>query len=372
MKTIIDSELQRLRLSGNLRSIPNGNADPARVDFTGNDYLGIGTDAELQEHFLSGHRDLPLSSGASRLLATNQDAYASFEDFLEQQYGQGRRALLFNSGYHANTGIVSALATKGTTIVADKLVHASIIDGMKLSGAPFERFRHNDFAHARKLVEKATAGGNRVLLIAETVYSMDGDSPDLNAVKSIKDDFPEVTVYLDEDHAVGVMGERGLGLAADLPWVDVIIGTLGKALASSGAYAITAPHIHDYLVNKARSFIFSTALPPLIVSWSEFVMRHAILMDEARDRLRNLARILATELGSPVASHIQPFIVGDPHKAVALSRELALQGFNVLPIRVPTVPAGTDRLRISLNAKLSDLSVRGLAEAIKKLNAHEI
>lgn len=367
MKQTINSRLQALREGGNYRRIPApAPSATSNVDFTGNDYLGIGTDGELRAEFMNLYGNEALTSSASRLLARRQDAYASFENFLEELYGFGRKALIFNSGYHANTGIVSSLAGKGTVIVADRLVHASIIDGIRLSGAPFERFRHNDFNHARRLVQKAAEAGNKVLLIAETVYSMDGDSPDLDAIKGIKDDFREVTVFLDEAHAVGVTGPHGLGVCADKPWVDVMVGTLGKAYASCGAYAITSPEIREYLVNTARSFIFSTALPPLNVRWSEFVVRHSLNMDAERKHLTHLGSVLAAELGRESGSHIQPFIVGDPHRAVALSQAIAGEGFDVLPIRTPTVPPGTDRLRISLNATIGEDCVRALAKAIKK------
>ncbi len=178
MRETIENTLSQLRESSNLRVIPDS-APEGIIDLSGNDYLGINARPEFQHEFLDSEeiRKIPLGSVASRLLASDQNQYAMLEADIEKAYR--RPALLFNSGYHANTGIISALASKDTIIIADKLVHASIIDGIKLSGASFERFRHNDYEHASRLAHKAAASGKTVLLIVESVYSMDGDTADI-------------------------------------------------------------------------------------------------------------------------------------------------------------------------------------------------
>lgn len=323
----------------------------------------------------AANRRIPFTSSASRLLAARQQEYTLLEQLLATLYG--RPALLFNSGYHANTGIVPALASgNDTVILADKLVHASIIDGIRLSGAPFERFRHNDLRHLRRLLEKVHAGYDRVLVIVESVYSMDGDSADLDALTALKREFPGMMLYVDEAHAVGVEGPRGLGLAkgcADFDAVDLVVGTFGKALASSGAYCVCSSTVHDILVNSARSFIFSTALPPVTCAWTRFVIEHMLTMDEARAHLRSLGRRLSEGLRaiSPSAGihsgHIQPFVVGDARKVVHLSEQLRHSGVKVLPIRVPTVPPGTERLRISLSAGMSVEDIDRLVNAISSI-----
>ena len=369
MQTIIEQTLGDLAASGNLRLIPDDATTSGRIDFSSNDYLGIATRADLRQEFFSAHdpRDLLMSASASRLLARTQTAFDDFEKSLRDAYG--RSALIFNSGYHANTGLVSALATKDYTILADKLVHASIIDGIKLSGAPFERFRHNDMRHLALLAEKISSQGRKLLIIVESVYSMDGDRAPLREIAEIKRKHDGALLYVDEAHAVGVEGPGGLGLvmamgdqAAD---VDVIVGTLGKALGSTGAFAIMDDTLRSWAINRARSFIFSTALPPVTVEWSKFVFEKSLGMDSERSHLKALGNALGRTLRNGSNSHIQPYMLGNPHAAVEMSKALAADGFDVLPIRTPTVPPGTDRLRLSLSAALSIDDVEALGRAIK-------
>ncbi len=369
MQTIIEQTLGDLAASGNLRLIPDDATTSGRIDFSSNDYLGIATRADLRQEFFSAHdpRDLLMSASASRLLARTQTAFDDFEKSLRDAYG--RSALIFNSGYHANTGLVSALVTKDYTILADKLVHASIIDGIKLSGAPFERFRHNDMRHLALLAEKISSQGRKLLIIVESVYSMDGDRAPLREIAEIKRKHDGALLYVDEAHAVGVEGPGGLGLvmamgdqAAD---VDVIVGTLGKALGSTGAFAIMDDTFRSWAINRARSFIFSTALPPVTAQWSKFVFEKSLGMDSERSHLKALGNALGRTLRNGSNSHIQPYMLGNPHAAVEMSKALASDGFDVLPIRTPTVPPGTDRLRLSLSAALSIDDVEALGRAIK-------
>ena len=176
-----------------------------------------------------------------------------------------------------------------------------------------------------------------------------------------------VLLYVDEAHAVGVLGEQGLGLAAHNPGVDILVGTLGKALASAGAYAVMNDTLRRFMVNRCRSLIFSTALPPVQAAWTEFVMRRAVLMDDRRRRLADIAGRIGEALGKE-PSHIMPFIVGDAARTVELSRQLLRDGVKVLPIRTPTVPPGTERLRISLSAALTDAETDKAIAAFKGLD----
>lgn len=355
--------------SGNLRVIP-GDTAPGLVDLSSNDYLGLAGRDDLRDAFLDecGGRLPLMTSSASRLLAGSQSSYDRFESLLRDLYGAP--ALTFNSGYHANTGLVSSLADRSTLIVADRLVHASIIDGIKLSGAPFVRFRHNDYDHLEKILTDKCRGYSDILIIAESVYSMDGDRADIGRLVDIKRSTPGAILYIDEAHAVGVEGRRGLGMVEDAGLVgdvDVIVGTLGKALASVGAYAVVSPLIRRFVVNKARSLIFSTALPPANMLWSTFIMERVPSMTAERERLRSLGRRLAAILHLDRSSHIAPLVVGNPRDAVALSARLADEGFKVLPIRVPTVPPGTDRLRFSLSAALDPRDLDRLEETLERL-----
>ncbi len=365
----IEKTLEELSASGNLRVIP-GDTAPGLVDLSSNDYLGLAGRDDLRDAFLDecGGRLPLMTSSASRLLAGSQSSYDRFESLLRDLYGAP--ALTFNSGYHANTGLVSSLADRLTLIVADRLVHASIIDGIKLSGAPFVRFRHNDYDHLEKILTDKGRGYSDILIIAESVYSMDGDRADIGRLVDIKRSTPGAILYIDEAHAVGVEGRRGLGMVEDAGLVgdvDVIVGTLGKALASVGAYAVVSPLIRRFVVNKARSLIFSTALPPANMLWSTFIMERVPSMTAERGRLRSLGRRLAAILHLDRSSHIAPLVVGNPRDAVALSARLADEGFKVLPIRVPTVPPGTDRLRFSLSAALDPRDLDRLEETLERL-----
>lgn len=365
--------VESLREEGNLRVIPRVDAESSLIDLSSNDYLGLAAREDLRREFYDTVRagELSLTSSASRLLAAGQSVYTELEDTLAKLYG--RPTLLFNSGYHANTGIVAALGqAPRTLIVADRLVHASIIDGITLSRAPFTRFRHNDMEHLERILAKERDNYDRFLVITESVFSMDGDSADLGALIDLRRHYEGVMLYVDEAHALGASGRGGLGLTMELPRheeVDVIIGTFGKACASVGAFAAVRPAVREYLVNTSRSLIFSTALPPLNVAWTTFIISRLGQMEPERRHLRELGkhlRDILVPLGAPeelTPSHIQPLIVGDPHRAVALSGALLERGFKALPIRVPTVPRGTDRLRLSLSAALThdDLDRFGIA-----------
>ena len=369
--------LEELQKSGNLRHIPQG-FDPAEVvDMTSNDYLGLAHRTDLQELFLAdeANRRMAMTAVASRLLASNQDTYLKLEDKLENLYS--KPALLFNSGYHANTGLISALASEpGTLIVADKLVHASMIDGITLSKAPFTRFVHNDFNRLEKIIAKEHDRHERIIVAVESVYSMDGDSTDIDALTQLKERYPKVMLYVDEAHAFGVSGERGLGMCHShekFELIDVVVGTFGKAAASAGAFCVTNRTLKEYAVNKSRSLIFSTALPPMNCAWTELMIDTMLKMDNERAHLKKISALLHEHLTASgirtgsAASHIQPVITGDANMAVALSGRLEEQGFKVLPIRTPTVPPGTERLRISLNATLTEESINRFANTIRSV-----
>lgn len=376
MKTI-ERTLQQLGDSGNLRAIPHDTAAAGEdvLDLTSNDYLGIAEDVELRRRFLEDTdvENFMLTASASRLLATHQRWFDELEALLTELYGNP--ALLFNSGYHANTGMIAALGDKNTLILADRLVHASIIDGMRLSGARFMRYAHNDYGHLETLMRKFGGEYARVLIVSESVFSMDGDRSDIAALVACKHLHPNALLYIDEAHAVGVCGPRGLGLAVPyLADVDIHVGTLGKALASQGAYAILSETLREYMVNTARSLIFSTALPPLSARWSAYVIRRSVDMEDSRRRLATICRDVAAAVNASgltthevTPSHIIPIIIGDAARAVGLSKALRQRGVLCLPIRVPTVPPGTERLRLSLNAAITDRDIQHISEAFAEV-----
>ncbi len=299
-----------------------------RLNLSSNDYLGCGSDPELLRAFRAGPTgiaDAPfaeagLAASASRLLSGEHPAYADLERALADAYGPGRAALVLNSGYHANIGILPALAERGDLICSDRLNHASLVDGLRLGHADWVRYRHNDLAHLRELLAARRAGVRRVFIVTESIFSMDGDCADLPGLVALKRAF-DAQLYVDEAHAVGVRGPRGLGLCAEagvLADADILVGTFGKALASTGAFAITAPVIRDALVNTMRSLIFTTALPPLVLRWTHHVFAHALAADDRRARLARLtadfrAGLAARGLPAGGASHIVPFLVGADH-----------------------------------------------------------
>lgn len=371
-RDIFEYMLAGLAAENRLRDIPDECPEGA-LNLTTNDYLGLASvHSEWMPEFMDLYGDAAFSSVASRLLASDQKHYLNLENYLSEAYGKD--VLLFNSGYHANAGCVSALANAGVTFLSDKLSHASIIDGIRLGKSRFERWKHNDTQHLSKILEKETASGNRCVIVLESVYSMDGDISPLQQVVDLKKKFPGTLIYLDEAHALGVFGERGLGVAEReglIEEIDIIIGTFGKAVASAGAFIATSPLLKSFFINFARSFIFSTALPPVNVAWTLFTMRKIETMVEERYHLVRLSEkfrhgleaILGKDTGS--RSQIVPLLTGSAEKAVKLAAELKKLNIYALPIRRPTVPPGGERIRFSLNASLSDDDIEFILNGIR-------
>lgn len=368
--------LNNLKSEKNFRKIPEDVSGLNLLDFSTNDYLGFAARKDFRAEFLTllNNRSLPsFSSSSSRLLASAQENYYSLENLLSKLYG--REVLLFNSGYHANVGILQALGTiPNLLIVADKLVHASIIDGIILSKAPFKRFPHNDYETLERILNKEKGKYQRIVVVTESIFSMDGDTADLGKLLELKRLYPEILLYIDEAHAIGTVGPQGLGLTmkSNSPEsYDIIVGTFGKAFASYGAYAAVSELIKNYLVNKSRSFIFSTSLPPFQVKWTEFILKKVLEADKERIHLKRLNRELSellyrfTGFLSESPSHIQPLIVGSSEKALTLSSKLREHGIKCMAIRRPTVLTGTERLRFSINAGMTSENIKKLADILE-------
>lgn len=358
---------------GRLREIPRHQAGSELINLTLNDYMGLGARSEeFMEEFRKRFPHVSMTSSASRLLATDQDVYAELERYLANAYG--KPALLFNSGYHANTGTVSALNIAGTLWLTDRLIHASVIDGIRLAGAECRRWAHNDVAKLRKLVERCHGDYERLIVVCESVYSMDGDMAPLEELVALKREYPKMMLYVDEAHGLGCFGPHGLGVCEEkgiIDDIDILVGTLGKACASSGAYVVTTPLLHDFLVNNSRSFIFSTALPPACAAWSLLMLEHLSDMASEREHLAELSDMLRegleeiTGTPNPSRSAIVPLMIGDASMAVEVSRRLEQEGVLALPIRRPTVPEGGERIRFSLHAGLSFGDVAKILNSIK-------
>lgn len=356
----IQSELDALREKDQFRVLRDIKKDNL-LNLSSNDYLGLSAMPELREEFYKNLQNCPtdetyaLSSSSSRLLTGNHPGYLELEQTLSRMYND-RAALVFNSGYHANIGMLPALTTKKDLILCDKLNHASIIDGIRLADATFKRYPHLDYKALEKLLDKNSAQYDNIFIITESIFSMDGDAADLRKLVELKHKY-EATLIVDEAHSVGVFGDTGCGLAEEqgvLNEVDIIVGTFGKAFCSAGAYAIMDEAIRDYLINKMRSFIFTTALPPVVVNWSRFILNKTVGMKKRRKHLFKISAKLRNALNSIGDSQIIPFIVGENAAAVALSEKLRDAGLLVFAIRPPTVPTGTARLRFSLNAALTE------------------
>jgi len=304
------------------------------------------------------------------LLTGNFEAHEKLEFVLEKLYGKS--VLTFNSGYHANVGIFPAIADKQTLILADKLVHASLIDGIRLSAAANIRYRHNDYEQLEHLLETHSPDFERIIIVTESIFSMDGDEADLSRLIALKRRYKNVMLYVDEAHAVGVRGNNGLGCAEEnncIADVDFIVGTFGKALASVGAYVVCNEVFRDYFINTVRPFIFSTALPPINILWTIFILERLADFGERRTMLKlrseQLRNALQNKGKSDIStSQIVPFIVGESTDAVRLSEELQKKGFYVLPVRPPTVPKGTARLRFSLTSSINEADIKQLVETI--------
>jgi 8-amino-7-oxononanoate synthase len=287
-------------------------------------------------------------------------------------------ACVFNSGYHANIGIISALADTHDLVLSDKLNHASIIDGLKLSGARFMRYRHCDYDHLALLLKKHYSQYRRIFLLTESVFSMDGDIADLSRLIELKQQYNAILI-VDEAHAVGVFGKYGGGICETekvIPEVDIIVGTFGKALASVGAFAVMRSVLKKFLVNKMRSLIFTTALPPIVLNWNRFVLRKVIGMEQERHHVQTLSARLRQDLeGQGLttggSSQIIPVVLGENKIAIKTAEKLQRQGFLVFAIRPPTVPPKTARLRLSLSAAMSWQQLRILPVIIGDV-MHEI
>ncbi len=381
----IASDLERLETRGRQRQLRTVSPHPAHriqvdnrsyLNLASNDYLGFGSNLALHQEFaeaLAGEQLLErvsFTASASRLLGGEHPALAALETLLAESYGANRRALVFNSGYHANIGILPALTGRDDWILSDRLVHASLIDGIRLSRAQWSRYRHNDMDHLRELLVKRSKNARRIFIVTESLFSMDGDAANLATLVDLKRQYGAI-LYVDEAHAVGVRGAQGLGLAEELKLdneVDILVGTFGKALASAGAFAIVAPTVREYLINTVRSLIFTTALPPVTVWWTVFVLRRALDASDRRAQLRDSVHIFREALGAAgPGSHIVPLVVGEDHAAVLLSQRLRERGYWVPPIRPPTVPEGTARLRFSLGAMMNSRELVELATDTLKL-----
>jgi 8-amino-7-oxononanoate synthase len=344
------------------------------INFSSNDYLGFASHPRLRDAAITALNKFGVGAGASRLISGTQSPHVQLEAALANWKGT-EAALTFSSGYAAALGTIPALVTKGDIIVLDKLCHASLLDGAKLSGAIVRVFPHNHLGKLESHLQWAEREypGKRVLVMTESVFSMDGDRAPLREMVELKRHFGAL-LLLDEAHAVGVLGPHGRGLAAaeqSSHDVDVQMGTLSKALGVSGGYICGSRSLVNWLINRARSFIYSTAPSPAIAA-AALAAVDFISSPDGETRRKQLWRnidILREALSIEPASAILPWIIGDEKAAIGAASTLRDEGFFVPAIRYPTVAKGSARLRITVTAAHSEEQIHALCAAIARLRS---
>lgn len=369
--------LDALMRRGRLRSLDA----PAGIDFTSNDYLGLAQSRELADAVVAAiERGVPIGAGGSRLLRGNHPEHEALEAEAAQFFG-AETALFFGGGFIANTALMATLPSRGDLIVYDELIHASVHDGMRLSKADSTAARHNDPQSVEDVIKtwRASGGEGQPWIVVESLYSMDGDRAPIDDLAQIAERH-DAMLIVDEAHATGVFGPEGRGLAAHLEGgANVItLHTCGKALGVMGALVLAPKTIRDFLINRARAFIYATAPSPLVAAAVRAALQICREEPERREKLHRLIAFAERELKSktqyaPSGSQIQPIIVGADASAVALASAMKSRGYDIRAIRPPTVPEGTARLRLTLTlntdeAVLSRL-IGDLAAAVAEVAA---
>lgn len=348
------------------------------LNFSSNDYLGLAADPILREAAKAAIDQFGVGAGAPRLISGTQSPHVALESALAK-WKRTPAAISFSSGYAAAIGALPALAAKEDLLILDKHCHAALIDGARLSGATLRVFPHNHLGKLESLLESARREfpEARIVLATEAVFSMDGDRAPLRELVELKKRF-NALLLLDEAHAAGVLGSHGRGLAAELGLeeeIDIQMGTLGNSLGVSGGYICGSRSLIDWLINRARSFVFSTAPPPALAAAATAAIEFLLSADgEARRKtlwrrivqLRKLLPEQEERFGKPGAAII-PWMVGDEQRALDLARTLRQEGFFVPAIRYPTVARSTARLRIAVSAAHSPLQIASLGDAIGRL-----
>jgi 8-amino-7-oxononanoate synthase len=356
-----ESFLQKRDLDGLLRTLT---PTPKNIhDFSSNDYLGLSKNQDLINHAIHFIKENGMGSTGSRLLSGDHAIFHTLESTVAQ-WKNTESALLFNSGYQANIGTLQALLSPSDIVFMDKLCHASLIDGVRMSGATLHRYKHNDMHHLKTLLEKYRSPEKphkNTWIVTEYLFSMDGDFAPINVLSMLKKTY-NTKLYIDESHATGIH-------AIDLSDADIIMGTFGKALGSSGAYIATSALIKNYLIQTARSLIYSTAQPPLIAAWNisaiDYVQKHPNLANDVLEKSAFFREKLKKAHHRPLGtSQIVPIVIGETHTTNALSQKLKDQGYWVPAVRPPTVPKNAARLRFSITANHSIALLEEIAHAL--------
>lgn len=328
------------------------------LNLSSNDYLGISSKLSWQEEFLNtlDKKQFLMGATSSRLLTGN----TSCKEKLEKEIGDayGKNCLIFNSGYHTNLGVLPTITTKDDLVLVDKLIHASIIDGLRLSSCKWIRYRHNDYNHLEKLLQQNKSLHKNIYVVTESLFSMDGDFADLDSLIQLKEKY-HFKIYLDEAHSIGVYGQKGLGYAEEkgvIHQIDYLVGTLSKALASEGGFIVTDQNTREYLINRCRSFIYTTASSPINTYWALFVFKKMLEMNNERAYLQKLAndfRAKIEDLHILGNSQIIPLVFDTNKQCLSLVEDMRNSGFWVSAIRYPSVAINEPRIRFSLTTSMT-------------------
>ena len=348
-------------------------APASAINFCSNDYLGLAKHPEVVRAFTRAAETHGVGSGASHLVTGHGPEHEALEEALAAFTGR-ERALVYSTGYMANMGVIGALADQNASIVADKLNHASLIDGCRLSAAELRRYRHADSAHAAELLAALDPDRKTHLLVTDGVFSMDGDLAPLPELASAAAD-AKAWFIVDDAHGLGVIGRTGRGscehFGLGVGQVPVLIGTFGKSFGTFGAFVAGDADLIEFLIQKSRTYIYTTALPPAVAAATRAALAVSEKETWRREKLMAHARRVhaALELPGEAASPIIPVILGEETRALAASRALEERGFLVSAIRPPTVPAGTARLRVTLSAAHEESQVSALIDALLEARA---
>ncbi|MGY6274717.1 8-amino-7-oxononanoate synthase [Methylomonas sp. MgM2] len=342
------------------------------VNFCSNDYLGLANHPEVVATFQRAADRYGVGSGSAHLICGHSSAHHALEEELAEFTGR-ERALLFSTGYMANLGVISALVGRTDRVLEDRLNHASLLDGGLLSRAQFKRFGHGDMHHLQGLLAEFVG---RALIASDGVFSMDGDLADLPRISALAKQY-QAGLMIDDAHGFGVLGANGGGIVEHYGLshddVPILIGTLGKAFGTFGAFVVGSEELIEFLLQKARTYVFTTALPPAVAEATRVSLRLLQSQSWRRDKLKCLVqrfRSGAAQLGLQLAESstaIQPILLGDSQKALSVSLALLERGFWVSAIRPPTVPAGTARLRVTLSAGHEFDQVDALLDALDRV-----
>lgn len=383
-----DDEIEYLKKIDNYRQIYNIKKKSGKYIFidnnillnlSSNDYLGLSTNKQLLKEFINSKLEddeFLFSSASSRLLTGSSSVYNLLEKNLAKLFKK-EKALIFNTGYQCNLGVLSSIVRKNDIIFSDKLNHASIIDGIKLSNGTFYRYKHLDYNHLEYLLKTYRNKYKNAFIISESIFSMDGDVANIDILIDLKKKYNCILI-IDEAHAFGVYGKNLCGyFENNLDNIDIITATFGKALASQGAFAVANKNIINFLINKARSFIFSTSIPSVSVLWVNWLLNEKFeLIQNQQKKLHKLLIKIEQYLNKTNLSNsktqIIPIIIGNNEKTIKISKKLFDNKFLALPIRTPSVPPNKARLRISLTSNIEFEEIEKALNIILKENMDEI